>query len=123
MRASEGREQEVVKGDRDRQAPPTSQALIPAKNLESSVLQRQQPCSPERMVGEQKATRPVSLASIQGRGNGLLRAPLLSPTCYLILRTEERGSRLVGHGLSPSPGLEESQATMRCSVLGLGLCG
>ena len=32
MRASKGREQEVVKGDRDRQAPPTSQALIPAKN-------------------------------------------------------------------------------------------
>lgn len=33
-----------------------SQALIPAENSESSVVQRQWPRFPDRMVGEQKAT-------------------------------------------------------------------
>lgn len=65
----ERRKQEVSKLVRDTQAPPMSQAMIPAKNSESSVLQRQQPCFPDRMVGELKATLsrwvPVSLAPAQ----------------------------------------------------------
>lgn len=65
----ERREQEVSKPVRDRQAPPMSQPKIPAKNSESSVLQRQQPCFTDRLVGEQKATPsrwvPVSLTPAQ----------------------------------------------------------
>lgn len=52
----------------------------------------------------------------------LLHAPFLFPTCYLIQRTQQSGSRMVGLGLLPSPGLEEGgQASYRCSVLGSGL--
>lgn len=102
-----------------------SQALIPAKNYESSVLQRQQPCFPDRMVGEQKATPSSVPGTRPVKGKlCLLHTLLLSPTRDLIQRTEQTGSRVAGLGPSPSPGLEEdSQATRRCSVLGPGLSG
>lgn len=85
------RTKEVVKRDRDRQAPPTSQALIAAKNSESSVLQRQQPCSPERMVGEQKAT----LSSLPGTRPGKGERSPVSPTSLsnLLFDSENRAER------------------------------
>ena len=100
-----------------------SQALIPAKNSESSVLQRRQPCFPDKMVGEQKATPSSVPGTRPVKGKlCLLHTLLLSPTCDLVQRTEQGGSRVAGLGPLPSPGLEEdSQATRRCPVLGPGL--
>lgn len=75
------------------------------------------------MVGEQKATPSSVPGTRPVKGKlCLLHTLLFSPTCDLIQRTEQSGSRVVGLGPSPSPGLEEdSQATRRCSVLGPGL--
>lgn len=104
-----------------RQALP-SQALIPSR---TSLLVLQRHASPVTIpegLRENRRAPYQSPTTHPGKGEQSPAGPQ-PPLSSLLADSEDRaGRRLVGLGLCGPPGALGGQATLRCSVLGPGLC-